>query len=161
MTRPATIQSDFPQTAPDGSINGTIAEVAAFFNKSVRTVQRWYKPPPGEPEMIGHWCIGRCLVFGECHIVACWLKFNRDLEGLLPGVARTRAVEAWRSFIRAYRAAQAAPVRTVGADPEVADLKKRVAALEAMFSAQSVPILYHNEAEPKLELVEHSPQEAA
>ena len=89
-------------TMQASSTNGTIEDVATFFTKDVQTIARWMKE---SPPFIGHWKHGRNIVFGEDHVVECWIKCEVQAERLrVDGhtypTADESARRAWREHLR-------------------------------------------------------------
>ena len=86
------------------SINGTVEEVAAFFRVSIRIVYGWKKLG-----LIGHWQEGHNIVFGECHVIDWWIKYEDAAKGLKPGEAEERARILWRQHLGFSRAQDLLP----------------------------------------------------
>lgn len=84
------------RTESAASVNGTLQDVAAFFQCSDRTVRRWCQGK----NRLGHWKQAGLIVFGEDDVVSWWLRFHRDGQALKPGAGEAAARELWRQHVR-------------------------------------------------------------
>ena len=77
------------------TVNGTLADVAAFFRVSERTVKRWVAA--GE---IGRWKVGGNLMFTEEDVVKRMADGYVASDRLLPVEAAARARREWRELLQ-------------------------------------------------------------
>ncbi|MDB6022968.1 MAG: hypothetical protein JWQ04_2825, partial [Pedosphaera sp.] len=89
MNQPAAISKTVP-----GPINGTLADVAAFFRLSERTVERWTTRAEGTPEL-AHWQEDRRVMIPESAVVEKYVRNFRAAKGLKPGELEERARRDW------------------------------------------------------------------
>lgn len=108
--------------APMDSLNGTAAEVAAFFRVSERTVYEWRAN-----KEIGFWQHGRNITFGEENVIEMYIKQHSGVRGYRPGELEELTRKQWREHLRL--------VRTDMIMPTLSDALRRLAALELKLGA--------------------------
>lgn len=81
---------------PEPTTTGTIADVAAFFRVSVRTVAEWKAE---RPPRLAFWQEGRNVCFGEESVVALRAKMLVASSRLQPGEAESIARKEWRAHL--------------------------------------------------------------
>jgi hypothetical protein len=112
----------------DSPINGTMQDVAAFRQKTVRTVQRWLRDGS-----LGSSKIGNGVLILEADMVERLFKKYRPGEALSEEARRLRLRDDWRAFMKAREQMQGpmSGPRGTAALPGLNDFEARLARIEA------------------------------
>lgn len=104
------------------ALNGTMADVAAFFRVSARTVKRWNSE---RPPRIAFWRDGGRVMYGEEDVCRYRAAHYVASERLQAGEALERARREWRGAVHSPRS-------TLHSPASIEDLARRVSTLEAL-----------------------------